>query len=749
MAESVPEDDLASFYGQVKERNLYLDKVGVIFPCKSLNKYDDFTGSSAVKKSSQKKNRKQSTESNSKHHNEGEKGSSKKRKDKSRHQNSTKETLYVFYSKLCKVYREQNALLNKKVDVLSANGGEICERDVAHYDKYAEGSKQNKDLFKRLQQSENNYKRKRIEVSNLKKDVNLYRDLKGIADMDEKELGSLEKHFWERLDQIKMERAKRLVIKEMNLSKEIIEQHSLSREVRQKDQEADSDLSFDHNEPEDNVRPRQPDGDNLDLDREDLYEKEKAYIKEILSKGIAPIDKELEKTQKSLLEIRESFDQDLGETEKPPKSDKEERGNTRMERHTRGEKSASRSATPIRKNSNNANTGQSESVKNKSQKKQQPADIPKLDLGASLNNFVIEPDMQKISAREQTNQITSTRQFNNAEKPSSLKEIEVEEIISLQDRRRERSESRTSFVSSSNYVTRERNHNEVRNEGLDNSLNQINQVKTVLKTEPTSDTQERKQNATLNMNDTSSDKITNNVSAAQYYSAGNRDIQNLQESLTKHLASLEKYYSKPVLGSRRSKNGRSEQVVVTPVESSRTGPESISAVSTRGKDEGLRKRKKAEEGIEMRYESEETAETKSVQIPVQKPEVRREQHYIKDRGPMHYREEMENPCSNDVTNGDDMRQNSDIRDGVQDRFPLNLTNIEKEETMFSNSIFSVNGGEAAKEREYESYMESNVLKNLDNILLRGDGGLEMGEGADYPLNESKKRRKRADRLKKI
>jgi len=66
--------------------------------------------------------------------------------------------------------------------------------------------------------------------------------------------------------------------------------------------------------------------------------------------------------------------------------------------------------------------------------------------------------------------------------------------------------------------------------------------------------------------------------------------------------------------------------------------------------------------------------------------------------------------------------------------------------MFSNSIFSNEG--TAREKEYEHYMENHVLKQLDNILGKAEHGLEAGDCLDFPLNESKKRRKRADRVRK-
>ncbi len=46
MIESVQEPELMSFYKEVKNRCVHLDKIGVIFPSQDLNKYDTILRSS-------------------------------------------------------------------------------------------------------------------------------------------------------------------------------------------------------------------------------------------------------------------------------------------------------------------------------------------------------------------------------------------------------------------------------------------------------------------------------------------------------------------------------------------------------------------------------------------------------------------------------------------------------------------------------------------------------------------------------
>jgi len=189
------------------------------------------------------------------------------------------------------------------------------------------------------------------------------------------------------------------------------------------------------------------------------------------------------------------------------------------------------------------------------------------------------------------------------------------------------------------------------------------------------------------------------------YSSYKKDLSHLQNQLTKHLASLEKYFTKPASSMRKSKEeDRSRRVSIA---QSGDGVMTSSEVK-QGKEAAGKRNRRFEEEFEL-DESREMGQKRKVLD--RKGSVRGEE-------------------TEDYSN--------------RDKFSLNITQIDKDETMFSNSIFSIKDFEGLREKDVEG---NNVLKTLDNILGKSQQGIEMGDAAEFPLNESRKRRKRADRLK--
>jgi len=224
----------------------------------------------------------------------------------------------------------------------------------------------------------------------------------------------------------------------------------------------------------------------------------------------------------------------------------------------------------------------------------------------------------------------------------------------------------------------------------------------------------------------------------------------LQSKLYKHLASLEKYFINPASGKRKVREIRPESAsMANPETLSQAIAESSSTPnkSRKIKEENEGKRKRLDEEFEMRLEN----ESKEVEYKSKKSfegEDAKRFKSIKEKSRTQVVEEVEiYDCSQDHSHIGEIKASSEGKELLPDKLCLNITNIEKDETIFSNSIFSNEG--TAREKEYEQYMENNVLKQLDNILGKGENCFELGDCLDFPLNESsKKRRKRADRLKK-
>ena len=99
-----------------------------------------------------------------------------------------------------------------------------------------------------------------------------------------------------------------------------------------------------------------------------------------------------------------------------------------------------------------------------------------------------------------------------------------------------------------------------------------------------------------------------------------------------------------------------------------------------------------------------------------------------------------------------------------DKFPLNVTNIDRDDTMFSASIFSVKQGDKNlnDSMDYEILLkekESEILKSLDptpfkDMLEDNNGSYGKNNNTQFlegesVIGEGKKRRSRAERKKGV
>ena len=242
MAERIPEDSISSFFKQAKERLIHFDKIGILFSSKSLKKYETIPARGSVL-NSEKKDRKglnSSTilDSSAVVDDDAEEDDQVCRCGKSSGFGRSKanEMMSQYSMAGLKLAKQQISLLQKKIVILQGNFDELIKKDLENYQNYLDMVKKNendrkafskkyestkekliskcKDTRTKLKNLSVNFNNKMEEMNELQIQLNLYRDMHGITELTDNNLAELEKHLWSKVDDIKVEKARRVVHKQ-------------------------------------------------------------------------------------------------------------------------------------------------------------------------------------------------------------------------------------------------------------------------------------------------------------------------------------------------------------------------------------------------------------------------------------------------------------------------------------------------------------------------------------------------------
>jgi len=243
MAENIPEDELAVFFKQVKERNIHFDKVGVLFQPRALKKYDS---TSKRRSASVKENKSRQVSRSGSRATLDESYNSEEEvlngictcgnRGENRGSSKANKMMSQYSMAGLKVAKKHITLLQRKIAQLQGNFEELSKRNSGNYKKYLEMVEENEknrktfvDIYKTTKEglvNKSKTTQKKLEnlclqyndklniIKELKTQLDLYKDMIGINDLSDSDLGDLEKHLWTKMDEIKIEKARRIVNKE-------------------------------------------------------------------------------------------------------------------------------------------------------------------------------------------------------------------------------------------------------------------------------------------------------------------------------------------------------------------------------------------------------------------------------------------------------------------------------------------------------------------------------------------------------
>ena len=223
--ENMPEEELKIFFDQVQEKLIYFKKVGLLFNCNKLNKYDKTNRVSRGLKDSNSKIKSQSPleRKNSQGFNvlkkELRKGDFSSDEDEPI--NKTSQDLVFdaqgkFALQAYKSMKKQNILLLKKIDLLEENFKNLMRNYMDKYDSIIFQQHKTEVRERKLKEISEKYCEEIDYESKIDKELNLYKNLEGIEKLSNSELSELEKHYFQKLDQIKNEKSLRMYKSEIN-----------------------------------------------------------------------------------------------------------------------------------------------------------------------------------------------------------------------------------------------------------------------------------------------------------------------------------------------------------------------------------------------------------------------------------------------------------------------------------------------------------------------------------------------------
>ena len=213
-SENMCEDELKIFFDQIQERLIYFKRVGLLFNSAKLNKYEKKIKAnnsySRIKSQSPPENRKNSLSKN-------DDISSDDELDSKNIQDLVFDSQGKFALQAFKSMKKQNTLLLKKISVLEESFKNLVRNYMDKYDSVISHQHKIELIERKLKEIGEKYCEQIDYESQLKKKLNLYKDLEGIENLNDEELSELEKHYFEKLDQLKNEKSLRLYKSEINI----------------------------------------------------------------------------------------------------------------------------------------------------------------------------------------------------------------------------------------------------------------------------------------------------------------------------------------------------------------------------------------------------------------------------------------------------------------------------------------------------------------------------------------------------
>ena len=319
-----------SFFKQARERLIHFDKVGILFSAKNIKKYEQHS------KKSQKKSRglatscsRLSLDSNGSD-NESERSDrfaadGRGSRVRDLYKSKPRDIIGAYSLASVKLSKQQVLLLQRKIASLLENFTELTTR---HLDVYEKGlmTEEEKKMIKRVlekwqgeynkimgkyQAEKDKYKglalqyNKQLDiVADLTAQLALHKDMQGLDTLGDEQLKEMESHFWTKIDEIKNEKARRVVQREMGRSpiKEKTAESSLNKGKRM--DEIDTTASSDEGERDIETDLHENNNSNaLITEMKESLEEEAEIFKEIFRKGIQEIDDGLEQTRRVCTEM--------------------------------------------------------------------------------------------------------------------------------------------------------------------------------------------------------------------------------------------------------------------------------------------------------------------------------------------------------------------------------------------------------------------------------------------------------------
>lgn len=285
---NIPADELALFFKQARERNLHFDDVGILFSGKGITKYDT------------KKSAWDSEDDDEKNTLEGK--------------NRAQEMLNLCNIAKLRMTNQEIELLRKKITTLQENFEGLSARNIGNYEQYLNVQEEGKFLRHELNEKWKESQKKlfseyekikerleklvidynqQLEVNNdLMSTLELFRDMIGITELSDENLLSIERHLWAKIDDVKTEKARRVVEKETG--------HSIRKESEVKKKPLNK-LGLSLNELDESIIAELETETSI-VEEDKLKSikilREKGEFNEIFNKGIAEINEELEKSLK-------------------------------------------------------------------------------------------------------------------------------------------------------------------------------------------------------------------------------------------------------------------------------------------------------------------------------------------------------------------------------------------------------------------------------------------------------------------
>jgi len=820
MSQSIPNDEISEFFKQAKERLIYFDKVGVIFNSKKLKKYDivktESTASLAAKVRNFEKRR--STELSSRRLSELPTAEVDPEliEDLPVNPRIITESVNKFSLAALKSSKHQVSVLQKMIEKLYANLEQASRRNLNNYDNFLIYFAKAELRKKQLKDLANDFNDQLEEKKKLKAKLDLYKDLKRIEDLNDAELNDLEAHFWKKLDEIKMEKCRRLYARQLQ---ELKSYTGKSPSPLRRRAHADIDpiepvnFTFDSDFEEfgdsrfeielilndDNIRA------------EKLQAEENAFFR-VAYEGIKELDAELAESKRIANETEAFF-----------KEKNEEK--LRLERRQRNKSEKKGSPFLDSKRSSTATLiDRSASIDRFSRKGSRNPSIPKLqetklDFVQAVMNVHIEPVLPKLnkasaekkkeSEKKITKPIESTTTVeikDNKEtkepeeefieqvrpevkpfQPESTAPLHIEDEQAPQalphspkKEEEEEEEGRSSVESPRKLYNSPRKleasplehfkslnfeHSPLRRtsrttDSPDHSIMQ-EFIKTERSVTPTPSQKDLKPKQNKKETQSKSPILKKSATKTTVKNGSKSPITRDKENNTQE---RRKSTSKSPIGRKDSgKNNYSFAYLasnpppnkkditdkytpkkVSPLKKSATFSKTpITAIS-----ETLDANSKSFTGILLN--------TLERQMTIPSPGRFIAENLLTERTPSPIRAERETMKENfDLTARQSMRNSMSLLNDKEinpEKFPLNVTNIEKDETMFSNSIFSTKNGEKLANEsidyDYLKERENEILRNLENSPIKSENFNEHDNLGDSTLNESKKRRTRADRKKR-